>query len=176
MIIPEDEGDIFLRNVGWRPTEYAELCPRGQNSSKPLLGKLQILPALKVFWHYVTKFYDSLFRITQVSSVKYEDVTANRKWRIYVNANSVLLTRVIVRYIAILFLWCVSFLFQKSYFIQECSMDTNEHKRDLNNFVFRCFITISPFHVLYNGLKYEKLLELILVLFPVDKFFIDFQK
>jgi hypothetical protein len=30
---PEDEGDIFLRNVGWLSTNYTELYPRRQNSS-----------------------------------------------------------------------------------------------------------------------------------------------
>jgi hypothetical protein len=31
---PEDEADMFLRNVGWLPTDYKALYPRRQNSLK----------------------------------------------------------------------------------------------------------------------------------------------
>jgi hypothetical protein len=40
---PEDGGDIFLQNIGWLSMDYMALCPRRQNSSKPLLWEPQIL-------------------------------------------------------------------------------------------------------------------------------------
>jgi hypothetical protein len=30
---PEDEGDMFFRNIGWFLTDYTVSCPRRQNSS-----------------------------------------------------------------------------------------------------------------------------------------------
>jgi hypothetical protein len=30
---PDVGGDMFLRNVGWLPTDYTALCPRRRNSS-----------------------------------------------------------------------------------------------------------------------------------------------
>jgi hypothetical protein len=39
----EDEGDMFLRNVGWLLRDYTALYPRRQYSSKPPLWELQTL-------------------------------------------------------------------------------------------------------------------------------------
>jgi hypothetical protein len=45
---PEDEGDMFLRNVGWLLTAYMALYPRRQNSSKTeTLGEGETRPLIR---------------------------------------------------------------------------------------------------------------------------------